>query len=179
MQIWLGPSGTCSVPKSGKHPLLCRRRMHELPAAAGWRRSGSGALRVRPEIKKNFKARLAAHLHSLIPHWSAPLRRVPACDVHSCQTSVKSLLLPSSFSSFLLLLPSPPPLPLQHLPRSTNSQTFLQNGDSGSWKRKPCDFQKPTPPTCRPIMQLTYKAKEEEEEGQGGGKEAGKRQRGG
>lgn len=28
-------------------------------------------------------------------------------------------------------------------------------------------------------MQLTYKAKEEEEEGQGGGKEAGKRQRGG
>lgn len=27
-------------------------------------------------------------------------------------------------------------------------------------------------------MQLTYKAKEEEEEGQGGGKEAGKRQRG-
>lgn len=110
MQIWLGPSGTCSVPKSGKHPLLCRRRMHELPAAAGWRRSGSGALRVRPEIKKNFKARLAAHLHSLIPHWSAPLRRVPACDVHSCQTSVKSLLLPSSFFplffffSLLLLL---------------------------------------------------------------------------
>lgn len=90
------------MPKSGKHPLLCRRRMHELPAAAGWRRSGSGALRVRPEIKKNFKARLAAHLHSLIPHWSAPLRRVPACDVHSCQTSVKSLLPP--FSSFLLLL---------------------------------------------------------------------------
>lgn len=28
-------------------------------------------------------------------------------------------------------------------------------------------------------MQLTYKAKEEEEEGQGGGKEAGKRQGGG
>lgn len=138
---------------------------------------GGGAAPGSSRNKKNFKARLAAHLHSLIPHWSAPLRRVPACDVHSCQTSVKSLLPP--FSSFLLLLPSPPPLPLQHLPRSTNSQTFLQNGDSGSWKRKPCDFQKPTPPTCRPIMQLTYKAKEEEEEGQGGGKEAGKRQRGG
>lgn len=139
---------------------------------------GGGAAPGSSRNKKNFKARLAAHLHSLIPHWSALVRTAPPCPrLRRALVSNFCEIPPPSF--FLFSSSSPSPLPLQHLPRSTNSQTFLQNGDSGSWKRKPCDFQKPTPPTCRPIMQLTYKAKEEEEEGQGGGKEAGKRQRGG
>lgn len=150
------------------------------PLLLGGGGGGSGALRLRPEIKKKLQSQAGGTPTLTYP---ALVRTAPLCPrlrrafvSNFCEIPPPSFLF---FSSFLLLLPSPPPLPLQHLPRSTNSQTFLQNGDSGSWKRKSCDFQKPTPPTCRPIMQLTYKAKEEEEEGQGGGKEAGKSQRGG
>lgn len=112
VQIWLGPSGTCSVPKSGKHPLLCRRRMHELPAAAGWRRSGSGALRVRPEIKKKLQSQAGGTPTLTYP---ALVRTAPPCPrlrrafvSNFCEIPPPSFFLFSS-SPFSSSSPSPAP----------------------------------------------------------------------